>query len=113
MEKFHLQYYFSLDDLNSIIRTIMIPYHAFILQSLSELGEFYVGNSYCIAVDHSRSRPWLAAAKLATGESVAKWIISDELYHPPFIVAHSNNVLVAIITQRPASVRFLKIVVPE
>jgi hypothetical protein len=55
----------------------------------------------------------LAAAKLATGESVAKWIMSDELYHPPFIVVHSKNDLVAIITQRPAGVRFLKIVVPE
>jgi hypothetical protein len=53
------------------------------------------------------------AMKLATSEHVSKWVISRELNHCSLIIAHSKNDLVAIITKDPASVQFLKIVVPQ
>jgi hypothetical protein len=72
-----------------------------------QFGELYVGNSYCIVVT---SLCRLVAVKLATGELVAEWMISQ--FCQP-IVAHSKNDLLAIITESPVSVRFLKIVIPE
>jgi WD40 repeat protein len=110
---FLLSYDFILVDLNSKI-TRTVPRSP----QMSEYCEFFAGNSYYIAVDYryrtaTGSKHRLVAVKLATGECVAEWRISREFGLSPFIVAHSKNDLVAIITQRPASVRFLKIVVPE
>ena len=105
MRTLHLQCYFILDDLNSKIKTRMIPCLDFIHGPISEFGEFYA-DSYCIVV--ARSCPWLAAVKLATGERVAEWVICRELRRFRVIVAHSKNDLVAVITEHPASVQFLK-----
>jgi hypothetical protein len=80
------------------------------------LTEIYAGNSYCVVADDRDNCYWLDAVNLATSEYVAKWRISDKLSlfnSPKFIVAHSRNDLVAIISKSPASVRFWKIVVPE
>jgi WD40 repeat protein len=74
-------------------------------------SECYVSNTYCIVVGHRDSR--LVAVKLATAECVAEWMVSPELLDYPLIAAYSKNDLVAIVTERPASVQFLKIVVPE
>ena len=95
-------------DLNSKTMTRMIP---FMPPLTSRLGELYAGTSYCIIVDHSRCR--LVVVKLGTGKYVSEYAISPELCFYPLIVAHSKNDLVAIIAKRPASVQFLKIVVPE
>ena len=108
-EIFYLKYFFILDDLNSKITTRIIKYRGSKLEQISHLGKVYVGNSYCIVEDISR----LVAVKLATGEYVAEWKFSRELRRSPLIAAHSKNDLVAIIRKRPASVWFLKIVVPE
>jgi hypothetical protein len=106
-----LSYDLILVDLSSKMTTRMIPCHGSMPRLISELSEFYAGNSNCIIVD--RKRAWLGAVKLATGERVAEWMASLELQFSPLIVAHSKNDLVAIIIQHPARVRFLKIVVPE
>ncbi|CAB4035599.1 E3 ubiquitin- ligase DZIP3 [Paramuricea clavata] len=106
-----LSYDLILVDLSSKMMTRIIPCHDSMPRLVSEMGEFYAGNSYCIVVN--RKRAWLGAVKLATGECVAEWMTSLELQFSPLIVAHSKNDLVAIIIQHPARVRFLKIVVPE
>ena len=116
LKGFYRQCDFILNDLNSKITTSMILQHDCIPRLNSELGEFYAGefytgNSYCIAVDGSS--PQLVAVKLATGEYVAEWGIPRKLSRSQLIVAYSKNDLVAIISKRPASVQFLKIVVPE
>jgi WD40 repeat protein len=117
---FILEYYFILDDLNSQITTRMITCHDSRMYYLQ--NEFYAGNSYCINSFYdpsttldmrrrsgaARRSPCLLAVKLATGECVTEWKLRY-----PFIVAYSRNDLVAIITKCPASVQFLKIVVPE
>jgi WD40 repeat protein len=97
--------YFTVVDFKSKITT-RIP------QVIPKLIEIYAGNSYCIAVN---GRPFceVMAMKLATSEHVSKWVISRELNHCSLIIAHSKNDLVAIITKDPASVQFLKIVVPQ
>ena len=106
-----LSYDLILVDLSSKMTMKMIPCHGSMPRLISELSEFYAGNSNCIIVD--RELAWLGAVKLATGECVAEWIASLEFQFAPLIVAHSKNDLVAVITQHPAGVRFLKIVVPE
>ncbi|CAB3985851.1 ---NA--- [Paramuricea clavata] len=110
--KYPVLYYFILDDLNSKIKKRMIQCHNIMLENISNLGELYVGNSYCIVVEYGRD-PWFGALRLATAEYAAEWKIFRELRCFPLIGAHSKNDLVAVITQRPASVQFLKIVVPE
>jgi WD40 repeat protein len=116
LKGFYRQCDFILNDLNSKITTSMILQLDCFPRLNSELGEFYAGefyagNSYCIAVDGSCPR--LVAIKLATGEYVGEWRISRKLSRSQLIVAYSKNDLVAIISKRPASVQFLKIVVPE
>jgi WD40 repeat protein len=96
---------YLLVDLNSKSTTRMITYMP------EAITEYHFGNSYCIAVDHVRSL--LVAVKLGTGEHVAEWRISRELYRSPLIVVHAKNDLVVIISDRPADVQFLKIVVPQ
>jgi WD40 repeat protein len=109
----------DLNPLSSKITTMMFPDDDYFrYKRFKLLTEIYAGNSYCVVADERDNCYWLDAVKLATGEYVAKWRISDEFINdgfnsPTFIVAHSRNDIVAVITQRPASVRFWKIVVPE
>ena len=110
---YNIQLYFILDNLKSKISTRLLSNLDSIHRLTSEWGEFHAGNSYCIVqrTDHALRR--LIAVNLATGECATQWEISREIPLPPLIVEHSKNDLVAIITKRPASVQFLKIVVPE
>ena len=103
-----VSYYLILVDLNSKIQTRVIPS---IFKSISELSKIYAGNSYYIVVDHDS--PLLVAVKLATGEYIGEWNMFGMLKRNQLTVADPKNDLVAIITKRPASVKFLKIVVPE
>jgi WD40 repeat protein len=110
-ERWSLYYDFILVNLISKI-TRTVP-----CNSYTNFCKFYAGNSYYIAVDHvdpvGNDKLRLVAVNLATDECVAEW--SRELSHSnsSFIVAHSKNDLVAIITECRAGVQFLKIVVPE
>jgi WD40 repeat protein len=97
--------YLILVDLNSKITTTNITF--------SKLGNLYAGNSYCIGGIGDGRTAGLVAVNLATGEYLTKWWISDVFRRSPLIVGHSKNDLVATITECPASIRFLKIVVPE
>lgn len=78
---------------------------------LVDIDSFYAGNSYCIGVCEIGGS--LVAETLTDGKIVAEW---DKLREFDFsfswIVAHSKNDLVAIISSQ-CSVQFLKIVVPE
>ncbi|CAB4015087.1 E3 ubiquitin- ligase DZIP3 [Paramuricea clavata] len=106
----------DLNSLSSKITTMMSPDDDYRNDRFKRLIEIYAGNSYCVVADDRNNCHWLDAVNLATGEYVAKWRISDKLPYfdsPKFIVAHSRNDIVAIISKSPASVRFWKIVVPE
>ena len=78
---------------------------------IARLGVLYVGNSYCVALDMLGGS--LVAAKLTTGEVVAKWKKLREFDLKSTIVAHSKNGHVAVISTQRASVQLLKIVVPD
>ena len=79
--------------------------------TLVDIASFYVGNSYCIGVN--RIGGSLVAETLSNGKVVAEWSKLREFdLSFSWIVAHSKNNLVAIISSQ-CSVQFLKIVVPE
>jgi hypothetical protein len=109
-------FFVDLNPLTSKITTMMPDDDDHWYDRYKRLTEIYAGNSYCVVADDRDNCYWLDAVNLATGEYVAKWRISDKLplfNSPKFIVAHSRNDFVAIISKSPASVRFWKIVVPE
>ena len=79
--------------------------------TLVDIASFYVGNSYCIGVNQIGGS--LVAETLSNGKIVAEWSKLREFdLSFSWIVAHSKNNLVAVISSQ-CSVQFLKIVVPE